>query len=102
MRLFHSGDSLTFPGQLETLAAANIDVMLLPANGRVAEHLGTPPNMSLEESIELTRACGAQMLIPHHWDLFAFNSRPEDDIRAVLAASGIPHRVMRWGETIQL
>lgn len=101
VRLFHSGDSLTHPGQLDALRSAGIDYMLLPANGRVAEHLGTPPNMSLEEAVNLAAACGS-VLIPHHWDLFAFNSRDEDDIRAVLGASGVDHVVMRWGETLEL
>jgi L-ascorbate metabolism protein UlaG (beta-lactamase superfamily) len=102
LRIFHSGDTLVFDEQRAALAELRPDVVLLPANGRVAEHLGTPPNMSLEEGIELARACDARVLIPHHYDLFAFNSRPVDDIRRVLATSGVGHRVMEVDETLDL
>jgi L-ascorbate 6-phosphate lactonase len=102
LRIFHSGDTLVFDEQRAELQALAPDVVLLPANGRVAEHLGTPPNMSLEEGIQLARECGARLLIPHHYDLFAFNSRPATDIAAVLATSGVPHRVMEVDETLDL
>ena len=102
LRLFHSGDTLAFPEQREALSAAQPDVLLVPANGRVAEHLGTPPNMSLEEAIQLAHACGAKLIIPHHYDLFAFNSRPRPEVEAVLAASGLPHRALVPGESVTL
>ena len=102
LRIYHSGDTLVFAEQRASLRALQPDVVLLPANGRVAEHLGTPPNMSLEEGIELARECDARLLIPHHYDLFAFNSRPADDVRRVLAESGVNHRVMEVDETVDL
>lgn len=102
VRLFHSGDTLVFAEQRELLARHRPDVALLPANGRVAEHLGTPPNMSLEEAVELARACGEPLVVPHHYDLFAFNSRPVEEVAAVLAASGLAHRQLRPGETTAL
>lgn len=100
--IFHSGDTLSFDALRDELVRIRPDVVLLPANGRVAEHLGTPPNMSLEEAVALARACGARLLIPHHYDLFAFNSRPVDDVRRVLAASGVPHLVPEVGQTVDL
>lgn len=102
LRIYHSGDTLVFDEQCSRLQKLRPDVVLLPANGRVAEHLGTPPNMSLEEAIELARACGARLLIPHHYDLFAFNSRPVDEIRKVLDHAGIAHRVMEVDESLDL
>lgn len=102
VRLFHSGDTLAFDEQRRVLERARPDVVLLPANGRVAEHLGTPPNMSLEEAIDLARACGASLLIPHHHDLFAFNSRPVDDVARVLADSGLAHRRLAPLEALRI
>lgn len=102
VRLFHSGDTLTFEAQGRLLAEAEPDVLLVPANGRVAEHLGTPPNMSLEEAVDLARACGEPLVIPHHYDLFAFNSRPAHEVARVLAASGLPHRRLEPNETVGL
>jgi len=102
LRIFHSGDTLCFDEQRALLRELRPDVVLLPANGRVAEHLGTPPNMSLEEAIELARDCQARVLIPHHYDLFAFNARPVDEIRRVLARSGVPHLVPEVGQLVDL
>lgn len=102
LRIFHSGDTLCFDELRTELQRLQPDVVLLPANGRVAEHLGTPPNMSLEEAVELGRACGARLLIPHHYDLFAFNARPVNDIRRVLTGSGVPFLTPAVGETVQL
>ena len=102
VRVFHSGDTLAFDEQRQALARERPDVVLLPANGRVAEHLGTPPNMTLEEALDLARACGAPLVIPHHYDLFAFNSRDASDVARVLAASGLPHRQLGPDDTIAL
>lgn len=102
LRIFHSGDTVSFPELTRSLADLGPDVVLLPANGRVAEHLGTPPNMTLEDAVDLARASRARLLVPHHYDLFAFNSRSEVEVRAVLAHSGVPHRVMVPGETLAL
>ena len=102
LRVFHSGDTLCFAELRDALVRVRPDVVLLPANGRIAEHLGTPPNMSLEESIELARSCGSPLLIPHHYDLFAFNSRPLEEVRDVLDQSGVPHLVPAVGETVDL
>lgn len=102
LRIFHSGDTLCFDEQRALLRELRPDVVLLPANGRVAQHLGTPPNMSLEEAVGLARDCGAGLIIPHHYDLFAFNARPVDDVRRVLDESGLPHLVPEVGEVIDL
>lgn len=102
LRIFHSGDTLSFPELTRSLVDRRPDVVLLPANGRVAERLGTPPNMTLEDAVVLAQACRARLLVPHHYDLFAFNSRPEVEVRAVLSHAGLPHQVMAPGETLDL
>lgn len=102
LRVFHSGDTLVFDEQRSLLIDLRPDVVLVPANGRVAAHLGTPPNMSLEEGIELARTCGARLLVPHHYDLFAFNSRALDDVQAVLDGAGVPWLTPAVGEVVDL
>ncbi len=102
MSVFHSGDTLAFAEQRAVLRDLRPDVLLLPANGRVAEHLGTPPNMSLEEGIELAHDCGARLVIPHHYDLFAFNSRPVTEVRSRLEDSGLPYLIPSIGEAVDL
>lgn len=102
IRTFHSGDTLAFDEQRRVLVAERPEVMLLPANGRVAERLGTPPNMSLEEAVALAREVGTRLLIPHHYDMFAFNSRPEDDVARVLSGSGLPYLIAPLGTPVAL
>lgn len=102
LSVYHSGDTLYFPELARSLVEARPDVVLVPANGRVAEHLGTPPNMTLEEGIELARECRARLLVPHHYDLFAFNSRPEQEVEGVLTEAGVPHRILRPGQRLSL
>lgn len=102
VRVFHSGDTLAFDELQEALMRLQPHLVLLPANGRVAQHLGTPPNMSLEEGIAMVKACGAPLVIPHHYELFAFNSRPVEEIRLVLAESGLPHLVPEVGAIVNL
>lgn len=102
IRAFHSGDTLVFDEQRRALAAERPDVLLLPANGRVAEHLGTPPNMSLEEAVALAHEVRPRLLIPHHYDMFAFNSRPEADVVRVLDRSGLRYLIPPLGEPVDL
>ena len=102
LRLFHSGDTLAFDDLRDALVRERPHVVLLPANGRVAEHLGTPPNMSLEEGIEMVKSCGSPIVIPHHYELFAFNSRPASEVRDVLELSGLPYLIPEVGEVVDL
>lgn len=102
LTIFHSGDTLVFEAQRDALRHARPDVVLLPVNGRVAEHLGTPPNMSLGEAIHLARECGAGLLVPHHYDLFAFNSVDPATVRSTLGRCGLPHLVMHVGQRVEL
>ncbi|HMO25284.1 MAG TPA: MBL fold metallo-hydrolase, partial [Tepidisphaeraceae bacterium] len=75
-RLYHSGDTIPYPGLVERLAAEPVDVAFLPINGRDAGRhaLGTPGNCTIEESLCLAALAGVRTLVPHHYDMFAFNT----------------------------
>jgi len=74
LRLYHSGDSIPFAGLPELLSAFAPQIALLPVNGRDARRLdaGIPGNFTLQEA--MTLAAGLPYLIPHHFDMFAFNT----------------------------
>lgn len=74
LRLYHSGDCIPFDGLPALLAAFAPQIALLPVNGRDARRraAGIPGNFTLQEAIAL--ASGLPYLIPHHFDMFAFNT----------------------------
>ncbi|HET7412074.1 MAG TPA: MBL fold metallo-hydrolase [Pararhizobium sp.] len=81
-RIFHSGDTIPFPGQVEEVASLKADLALLPVNGRDAERSGNgvPGNMSVDEAIALARGANIPQVIAHHFDMFDFNTVPRVDV----------------------
>jgi L-ascorbate 6-phosphate lactonase len=68
--LFHGGDTVMWPGLAERLRDARVDTCLLPINGRdwLREERGLVGNLTARESADLAAACGAEILIPVHFD----------------------------------
>ena len=75
-RLYHSGDCVPYEGLTETLKRLNIDVALLPVNGRDAERTGHGilGNFHFEEAAYLCKEAGIGVLVPHHFGMFDFNT----------------------------
>jgi L-ascorbate metabolism protein UlaG (beta-lactamase superfamily) len=71
LAIYHSGDTIPFPGLAESLAPRPIDLALLPVNGRGK---GVPGNLDFEEAVALCRTLKIPFLIPHHFGMFAFNT----------------------------
>lgn len=71
LTLYHSGDTVLYPGLAEKLRDHRIDVALLPVNGRGK---GVAGNMTFPEAVELCRSAGIPRLVPHHFGLFDFNT----------------------------
>jgi L-ascorbate metabolism protein UlaG (beta-lactamase superfamily)/protein-tyrosine-phosphatase len=88
--LWHSGDTIPFPGLAEWLMPFRVDLALLPVNGRDAERAanGVPGNLTLEEAVELADAIGARAMLGHHFGLFDFNTLdPFDGARRLAGLS---------------
>jgi L-ascorbate metabolism protein UlaG (beta-lactamase superfamily) len=87
-RIFHAGDTILTDELTDALEHLDVDVALLPINGRDAEReaRGIVGNMNAAEAVELALAAGASTLVPYHWDGFAGNT-VEPDL-AVEAAGG--------------
>jgi L-ascorbate metabolism protein UlaG (beta-lactamase superfamily) len=87
LRVYHSGDCAPFPGQAELIRRFEVDIALLPVNGRDSHRRGhgVPGNFELEEAVALCRAAGIGRLVCHHWGLFEFNTADPEDLRERLA-----------------
>lgn len=99
--LYHSGDTVTYPGMAQALRQWPIDLALLPINGRDASRR-VPGNLSGREAVQLAREIGAKMVVPCHYDMFEFNTAsPEDFIQAAISA-GQAYRILQNGERLTL
>jgi len=88
-RIFHSGDTIPFAGQVEEVSALAPDCALLPVNGR-SERLraaGIAGNLTIDEAVNLCRSCGIPAMIAHHYGMFAFNTADPAEIDKVVAAA---------------
>jgi L-ascorbate metabolism protein UlaG (beta-lactamase superfamily) len=74
--IYHSGDCVPYEGLVDTLRAAQVDLALLPVNGRDGYRIrhGVPGNFWIDEALELCEAAGIPTLIGHHVGLFDFNT----------------------------
>jgi L-ascorbate metabolism protein UlaG (beta-lactamase superfamily) len=74
--IYHSGDTVRYPGLMEQLAELAPELALLPVNGRRAElrEQNIPGNFTLEEAIQLCVEAGIPGLIAHHFGMFSFNT----------------------------
>jgi L-ascorbate metabolism protein UlaG (beta-lactamase superfamily) len=101
LRVYHSGDGLAYDGLAKRLVGSfgEFDVMFLPINGRDPAR-GVPGNMSAAEAVGLANAVGPRFVVPHHYDMFTFNTVPvsafEDEVRSL--AEGTAARVLQCGE----
>jgi L-ascorbate 6-phosphate lactonase len=75
VRLYHAGDTIHFQGMETILRDLEIDVGLLPINGRDPEReaRGIVGNLSEREAGWLAKSAAFDLLIPMHHDLFARN-----------------------------
>jgi L-ascorbate 6-phosphate lactonase len=74
--LYHAGDTVLFPGLIETVRSHDIDLALLPINGRdyFRNERNIVGNMNYREAAEFAAVAGFDTVIPLHYDIFAGNA----------------------------
>lgn len=97
-RLYHSGDGVVYEGLIENLGPAPFDVLFLPINGRDPAR-GVPGNMSAAEAIDLASVVRPRFVVPHHYDMFTFNTVPAlaFEVESRRLPPGVTARVLACG-----
>jgi L-ascorbate metabolism protein UlaG (beta-lactamase superfamily) len=99
--LYHSGDCVPYDGLAERVRdradGRPVDVALLPINGRAPDRR-VAGNFDGPEAARLARDVGAAVVIPMHYEMFAFNTASPDAFVAEAERIGQPYRVLRCGE----
>ncbi|MEO8350833.1 MAG: MBL fold metallo-hydrolase [Chthoniobacteraceae bacterium] len=78
-RLYHSGDTLLYPGLAEKLSRFDIDVAILPINGNRPERR-VAGNLDGREAAQLGHDIGARWVVPCHYEMFEFNTADPSDL----------------------
>ena len=81
-RLYHAGDTIRWDGQAELLRRHQVEVALLPINGRDAEREARDlvGNLDAGEALALARDAGVGMVVPMHYDLMEGNLGDLDEV----------------------
>ena len=98
---YHSGDTLMHEGLVPALAPFKPDIAFVPINGNKPERR-VAGNLDGKEAAELALAVHASLAIPHHFDMFAFNTASPELFTAECRRLGQSCRVLRNGEGFDL
>ena len=99
--LYHSGDTVLYPGMAERLQAYAIDISFLPINGadparRVAG------NLNAAEAVWLASQLPNSLTIPGHYHMFEFNSVEPEEFVSLAEKHAIQYKVLAHGELLTL
>ncbi|NBA86955.1 MBL fold metallo-hydrolase [Emticicia sp. CRIBPO] len=97
--VYHSGDTLWYEGIVDILKPFNIDVAFLPINGNKPERK-VAGNLNAEEAARLGKEIGAKLVIPHHYDLFEFNTADPKEFEEACEEYGVSYKVLELGEGV--
>jgi L-ascorbate metabolism protein UlaG (beta-lactamase superfamily) len=100
--IYHSGDTLLYPGLVEKLRRFSIDVALLPINGNRPERR-VAGNLDGHEAAWLAKEVGVRIVVPHHYEMFEFNTAdPRDLFIPECERLGQAYHILRAGEAMTL
>jgi L-ascorbate metabolism protein UlaG (beta-lactamase superfamily) len=101
LRVYHSGDTLLHDTLASTLRPFAVHVAFLPINGNKPERR-VAGNLNGAEAAYLAHQIGARLTIPHHFDMFAFNTAPPDEFETECRRLGQRFQTLRNGQGIDL
>jgi L-ascorbate metabolism protein UlaG (beta-lactamase superfamily) len=99
--IYHSGDACPYEGLEERLKQWNIDLAILPINGRDPAR-GVAGNFTAQEAAGLGKEIGAGLVIPCHYEMFEFNTVSPQGFVAAATALDCPYLVLKAGERLSL
>jgi len=99
--IYHSGDTVLYDGMIDRLRQFEIDIALLPINGRATERR-VGGNLSATEAAQLAHAIRARVVVPCHHEMFEFNTASPDPFIAECKRLGQRYQVLRAGQRISI
>ncbi len=95
--VYHSGDTLWFEELEEILKSYKVDIAFLPINGNKPERK-VAGNLNPEEAARLGKVIRAKLVIPHHYNLFEFNTEDPKHFETQCQNYQINYKVLEMGE----
>ena len=95
--IYHSGDTLWHPQLTSELLKFSIDVAIVPINGNKPERR-VAGNLNGCEAAALSRAVSARIAIPHHFDMFKFNTASPEEFISACEGLNQKFKVLRNGQ----
>ena len=97
--IYHSGDCVPYAGLVQRLKNWNLDIALLPINGRDPGR-GVPGNFLAEEAVQLGKDIQAGLVIPCHYEMFAFNTVSPEGFVEAAERIGQRYQMLKCGERL--
>lgn len=94
---YHSGDTLRHDDLVASLKPFAPDVAFLPINGNRPERR-VAGNLNGQEAAALAHEIRAGLVVPHHFDMFEFNTASPSEFEAECTRLGQSFRTLRTGE----
>jgi L-ascorbate metabolism protein UlaG (beta-lactamase superfamily) len=95
--IYHSGDTRLYEGLTDRLNQHSIDLAFLPINGYKPERR-VAGNLNSEEAAQLAADCNIGTSIPHHYDMFEFNTADPVDFGSACSKLNVTCQILRNGE----
>lgn len=99
--VYHSGDTLWYDGLEELLKPFHVDVAFLPINGNDPAR-GVAGNLNAREAAQLGKSAGVRLVVPHHYNMFAFNTADPEDFRRAADHADQRYLIPGHGEKLTL
>jgi len=95
-RIYHSGDTLLYEGMDALISEFAPHLALLPINGNLPSRK-VAGNLNASEAVALAKTCGIPLIIPCHYDLFAFNTADVNEFITLAKSAGQAFLVLGLG-----
>ena len=99
--IYHSGDAVPYAGLVDILRRWKIDIAILPINGRDRARR-VAGNFTGQEAAELGKAIRAGLVIPCHYEMFAFNTTSPQEFTNHADGINQPYQILKCGGRLSL